>query len=447
MRVLIGNQIDDSVRVGGDASAAAQRVLWFASDRDLLVLPTAPDPGYLAHVTGLTGTNPATLRVCVPPPGVHGGRLLDPLGLTDPDFVRSVATVLDPAAVSEVFALWPSASVARFATALDVAHALPGAGFSAQGGGEPVNSKAFFRALAAGAGVEVAEGTVCHGRAEAERVLAERIAASGAAVVKQAHNGSGNGNHIVFGGAAEDTGHAGARHVSVLGSGLGAVREFWERQWTWASAGGRFPVVVETYVPGAISVYAEYRTTDDGVVHTGAGILDYADRSLDAQVVPLRPADIGVAAHQSLLVQGERLAEVYRATGYRGHLSADAIVDARGRVSFTEVNAQVSGSLHLYDAIAERLVGVSAAPERTVAEYDVPAQWGVRDVAGFIAGARAAGCLYDPSARLGALVSTAPLVGEDGRASFMFCLAYDTRERREELRARLARQFIRVAVG
>ncbi|WP_053923773.1 hypothetical protein [Streptomyces chattanoogensis] len=442
MRILLGNQIDDTIRGVGDMSAAAQRVLWFANDHDLLVLPTVPDPDYVAHVTGLTGTDPSTLRVCVTPPDRHGGRLLDPQGLTDPDFLRTVAAGLDPEAVSEVFALWPSASVARFADSLGIAHALPGAAFIAQGGGEPVNSKAFFRALAAGAGVAVAEGTVCHGRAEAEQALAERIAQSGAAVVvKQAHNGSGNGNHIVFGGATADTGHAGARHVSVLGSGPGEVREFWERQWSWASAGGRFPVVVEAYVPGAVSVYAEYRVTDDGVAHTGAGILGYADRLLDVQVVPLRPADIGAEAHRLLLAQGERLAETYRATGYRGHLSADAIVDTRGRIVFTEVNAHVSGSLHLYDAIAERLVGVSTYPERTVAEYEVPEQWGLRHVTDFVAGARAAGCLYDPSTRLGALVSTAPLWDEDGGAAFMFCLVYDTHERREDLRTRLAREF------
>jgi hypothetical protein len=446
MKILIGNQIDDTVRVSGDASASAQRVLWFAGDHDVLVLPAAPDPGYVAHVTGLTGTDPETLRVFVPP-GAYGGTLLDPLGLTDPDFLRSVAAGLEPELVSEVFALWPSASVARFAAALGVTRALPGAEFTRQGGGEPINSKAFFRALAAGAGVATAEGTVCHGPVEAARALAERIAATGAAVVKQAHNGSGNGNHIVFGGPAAPTGHAGARHVSVLGQSPGAVADFWAEQWDWASAGGRFPVVVEAYVPDAVSVYVEYRTTDDGVVHTGSGVLDYANRSLDVQLVPLRPGDIGDAAYRSLLAQGELLAETYRATGYRGHLSADAIVDARGRVSFTEVNAQVSGSLHLYDAIAGRLVGASTAPERVVAEYDVPAEWDVRDVAGFVAAARAAGCLYDPSTRLGALVSTAPLVTREGRVTFMFCLAYDSLERREDMRTRLARQFTRAAVG
>lgn len=440
MKILIGNQIDDSIRVSSDTSAAAQRILWFAEDHDIVVLPAAPDPDYMAYVTGLTGTDLDSLQVFVPP-GAYEGKLLDPLGLSAPGFLSSVASMLDSSMVTEVFPLWPSASVARFADALGVWNALPGAEFALQGGGEPINSKAVFRSLAAGAGVTAAEGTVCLARSEAALALAAQITRTGSAVVKQAHNGSGNGNHIVFGRNAGDTGHAGARHVSVLDGDFGSIERFWEEHWDWASAEGRFPVVIEAYLPGAVSVYVEYRTTDDSVIHTGSGVLEYAERSLDMQQVPLRPTDIGSEPYKSLLLQGERLAQTYRATGYRGYLSADALVDSRGHVSFTEVNAQVSGSLHLYGPIAQQLVRADEVPERTVAEYDLPMEWGVSGVADFVEGARAAGCLYDPSTRLGAVVSTAPQVISGNRMTFMFCLAFDNFTRRDDMRQRLARHF------
>ncbi|MCZ0999673.1 hypothetical protein O1M63_18655 [Streptomyces mirabilis] len=61
----------------------------------------------------------------------------------------------------------PSASVARFATALGLSEKLPGYDFLAQGGGELVNNKAAFRTLAAAAGVPVAAGTVVRDPGEA----------------------------------------------------------------------------------------------------------------------------------------------------------------------------------------------------------------------------------------------------------------------------------------
>lgn len=440
MRILVGNHIDGSIRVGTNMSAAVQRILWFAHDGDLIVLPAAPDSEYLAHVTGYTGVDPSTLRFHTAPPGEHGSSLLDPLSLLDPAFLASVRADLT-VEVSEVFPLWPSAGVARFAIALGLADRLPGYAFTVQGGGEPANSKAHFRALAAAAGVPIAAGTVCRSRAEAEQALTELLECTGGAVVKQAHNGSGNGNRLVFTGTALPAGHVGARHLSVLRHSLRAVQDFWAEHWAWATADNRFPVVIEEFVPDAVSVYTEYRITDCSVTRTGAGILDYADRVLSKQVVPLRPADLGATTYRNLIAGGEQLAEVWRAFGYRGYLSADAVVDQVGRVTFTEVNAQVSGSPHLYEVIAGQLVRASDPPERVVAEYEVPADWGVSSVAEFVAGARRAGCAYDRASRTGALVSTAPLRVAGRSTEFMYCIAYGTSGERDEICERLACVF------
>ena len=36
-------------------------MLWYARDGDVLILPTQPDPTFLAYVTGLTRTDPSSL--------------------------------------------------------------------------------------------------------------------------------------------------------------------------------------------------------------------------------------------------------------------------------------------------------------------------------------------------------------------------------------------------
>jgi hypothetical protein len=93
---------------------------------------------------------------------------------------------------------------------------------------------------------------------------------------------------------------------------------------------------------------------------------------------------------------------------------------------FTEVNAQVSGSLHIYQVIAGRVVNTTAVPHRSVVEYHVPPTWAVADFHMFLAALGELGCAYDPVARTGVIVSMPVTAVVPGRAQFVFCLAYAT---------------------
>ncbi|WP_097239453.1 hypothetical protein [Streptomyces sp. 1331.2] len=68
MRILIGNSDDDLVFPRTDHRAWAQRILWLAGDGDTVVLPCAPDAAFLGHLAGLTGVDPSSLDIHVPPP-------------------------------------------------------------------------------------------------------------------------------------------------------------------------------------------------------------------------------------------------------------------------------------------------------------------------------------------------------------------------------------------
>jgi hypothetical protein len=139
-------------------------------------------------------------------------------------------------------------------------------------------------------------------------------------------------------------------------------------------------------------------------------------------VPPRGPA---LAAREQLLDGGTRLASAYQALGYRGYLSADAVITPAGRAVFTEVNAQVSGSLHIYQVIDGRIVKTSAAPQRTVAEYHSPASWRVSSLGGFLDAAGRLGCGWDPGTRTGVIASMPLIPGPDGAARFLFCIASD----------------------
>ncbi|MFF5265002.1 hypothetical protein ACFY4C_39295 [Actinomadura viridis] len=122
-------------------------------------------------------------------------------------------------------------------------------------------------------------------------------------------------------------------------------------------------------------------------------------------------------------------------------MSADAILTRDGRVLFTEVNAQVSGSLHIYEVIGHRIVRTQDVPQRSVVEYHVPPTWAVPDFETFLRACEGLGCGWDPQRRTGVIVSMPVVALEPGRAQFVFCLACDTPATHQELFGRLDARF------
>ncbi|GAA3838954.1 hypothetical protein GCM10022403_084140 [Streptomyces coacervatus] len=429
MRILIGNHIDPSIRERGDMRAWTQRLVWFARPGDLLILCCEPDDPFVDYALAHTGVKRSELTILVAPAGAWGGRLMDPASLTEPAFIDQVRAALGPGgadSVSEVFALWPAAAVARLAEALGVADRYPGAAFFGQCGGEIGNNKANFRALAAAAGVPILPGRVCCSHAEAIAATSALLATSptAAVVVKQSHNGAGVGNELLVADPELAVDHVGARHLHHLAPGPDSVAAYWAERWSWASGEGRWRVVLEEFAPGADAVYSEHYAGDDGTRPTEMGRLLYVGRRLSHQVVPLDGVDDLVRA--ALLDGGTRLAEAYRSFGYRGHLSADALILPDRTVVFTEVNAQVSGSLHIYQSIAHGIVNHAAAPRRQVVEYHVPPTWAVPDFAAFQTALHELGLAYDADSRTGVIVSMPALPLTPGApAQFVFCIAYD----------------------
>ncbi|MFF4755540.1 preATP grasp domain-containing protein [Streptomyces sp. NPDC002514] len=451
MRILIGNHIDPSIRARGDMRAWTQRLFWFARPGDLLVLCCEPDSAFVDHALAHTGVRREDLTVLAVPAGAWGAKLFDPSCLTAPAFLDQVRAALGPTgadAVEEVFALWPSAAVARFATAAGVADRFPGGAFFAQGGGEIGNSKANFRAVAAAAGVPILPGRVCRSTAEAIEATGALLeeSAAGAVVVKQTHNGAGVGNQLLVLDLQMAVDHVGARHLHHLAPSADGIAAYWAERWAWASGEGRWPVVIEEFAPGADAVYSEHYASDDGTRATETGRLLYVGRRLSHQVVPLDGVTAPVRA--ALLDGGTRLAEAYRAFGYRGHLSADALVLPDASVVFTEVNAQVSGSLHIYQSIAHGIVDVTAEPARQVVEYHVPPTWAVPSFAAFLTALDELGLAYDPATRTGVIVSMPAIPLAAGEpVQFVFCLAYDPSQGHADAFDQLDARFATVPAG
>lgn len=415
-RLLIANEFNEDRAGIAEAKLRktawwTQRLLWFARDDDVLLLAVAPDEEFLAYVTGLTGTRRSSLRIVVPPPGSLGAGVLSPDRLLDPRCQDALRDALGGREVARVVPLHPDASVAELAGRLGLLGSLPGHGFLGQGGGRLVNSKAAFRAVAAGTGTPLPEGGVCAERADAETAVWRLLGAGLPVILKHDLRAGGRGNEILS--PVEGTVPVGAQR-SVVVTDRAALRDYFARRWDWLTSRGQSPVVVEHYVPGSAAVFAEFDITDEGPRFAGQGELVSAPLAA-AEIIPAPCLTPDTLAR--LTDGGRRLSDALHAMGYRGTVSADAILTPGGDILFTEYNGRITGSTPVYAVIGDRLAG--GTPARTLLDRD---GWEVPSFGAALDRLTAAGLAFDPGTRTGTVLV---MPYNTGNGSVRYCVVED----------------------
>ncbi|RKT19033.1 hypothetical protein BX285_3476 [Streptomyces sp. 1114.5] len=438
-RLLIGNCFTDEL--AGDpallpqahlqtAAASAQLLIWFARPDDIVVLPQEPEEELVDYITALTGTPRSSFQVLVPPPGVVGTDLLTADRLADPEFRGDLAKAIADRPVEDVIPLTPEASVVELGRALGFLEAVPGHAFVGQGGGMLLNSKAVFRAVAAGSGVPLPEGGVCTSKVDAEEVIAGLFAKGYPVMVKRDYSCGGLGNEIVS--PVDGYRPVGAERVLVLPD-RAAIRAYLDERWEWATNGSRYPAVVERYVPDSRGIFVEFVITDDGPVFSEHGEMLSAPVA-NAQVIP--SPGLPPRALPELVAAGGRLCETLRMMGFRGQFCADAIVTGTGEVMFTEYNGRITGSTHIYTVIGRQLVGPDYADSRVLVEY---CKWPVPSFTAAAEKLAAAGLAYDRASRTGVVLVKA-FSHADG--TVRFCVIAEDFEAAEVVRERVESLFL-----
>lgn len=409
----------------------AQRLLWFVQDGDVLVLPEAPDAGFLAYLTELVGTDPESITVVLPQPGSRPGNWL-----LDPELTDRVRQALAGRPPTEVFALCPNEAVVEIARALGAKSAVPGHAFLDQGGDRLADSKAVFRMLAAGAGVPLPEGGVSANPEGAYRLITRLLDAGRAVILKKEFAQAGSGNEVLT--LTQDIQVNGAARTVVLPDARDAVRIYLNERWEWLTEGHLHQVVVEEYLPGSRAVFAEFWIGDEGIELGGQGELvavPIADHSF------LPAPDLTTEQERALMAGGRQLSEVLRKMGYRGVLSADAIVagadgaaEGAPEVLFTEYNGVVTGSTHVYH-LGKRLAGADYARDRLLAEY---VSWPMPSFAEARKYVESEGLSYDRETRTGVVLLNSWRDKKGGTVPF--CLIAEDIEAVELLKQRLMPQ-------
>jgi hypothetical protein len=389
---LAGMPADERIFTG----CGAQRLLWFARDGDVMVLPRVPDDAVLDYVTTLTRTNRSTLRVVVPENGRFGPDILSSDRLLSRSCVDGVRAALDGRAADAIVAMCGDGTIATFARELGITGALPGYGLAAAGGIALVNAKSTFRVVAGGVGAPMPPGWIGGDQADACSFIGEELAAGHCLIVKQDLQSGGKGNVVLS--PVPDVRVVGTKLPAVVLPGAADVAAYLDRRWGWLTDGGRHSIVIERYFADAVPVFTEFFIDDAGMRLTGHGEM-LMTPTYAGVIAPMPGLDPAVA--DDFIETARRVCVPFWAMGYRGTASVDAVLTGN-RFWLSEINCRMGGSSHLHRVIGDHVVGPSHRAERLIAERD---GWRVPSFAEAVHRLEAAGLAYDPETRLGVILT------------------------------------------
>ncbi|GAB3740270.1 preATP grasp domain-containing protein [Nocardiopsis nanhaiensis] len=377
--------------------AGAQRILWYTEPGDIIVLPYPPTQEFMEYVTALTGVDPASLTIVIPAPGRFGPHILTADRILAPDFHRDLGKVLTDRPVDRLLCTYNDSSITGLASVLHIEDALSGFAFSDQGGDALINSKAVFRAVAAGNGIPIAPGVITNQPARAEHAIAELLDQGFPVMVKQEFAGGGLGNEVLS--RSEDVRPSGARNVRLLPD-RASVRRYLEERWSWLTGHKGHNLVIERFFPDSLTVYAEFDSTEEGCVFRGSGEI-LMEPTAVGEIIP--PQSIGPEEQSELVAMAERACKPFHGMGYRGTLCADAVRTPSGELFFTEVNGRLTASSHLHVNLVDRVVGREHRDSRVFLER--AAGWSVSSFDEALRLLERSGAAYDPRSRKGVVVT------------------------------------------
>lgn len=412
-RLIISNQLAEETAEGDAAlpeeylsilGLASHRLLWLARPGDVVVLPTAPDPDFVDYVWETLGFGNDRVRLVVPPAGRQGSNLLYADRLADSDFRARLRALHSDNPVTEVLAFYLDEDVTALARSLELADSITALPFLSAGGGELVNSKAFFRTVCLGNGVAVPPGAALANRSAAERYLWSLLSEGNSAIAKQDAHGGGYGNEIL----TTDPGLTGLGAASTVRiTSRSQLADHLVRCWERYTYGGTRPVVIEHYLPGCVPIYLELAIGAEAVELVGYGEMRMKPVN-NGLVVP--PPSESLPAFGQFLAAGERIGRAYQAVGYRGRASLDAIVTPDAEILFNELNGRLGGSTHIHH-LGEQVIGGNYLHDRVLVARN-RCSW--QSVGTALKLLDEAGLRYAGASRSGVLLS-----GDDGQLLFV----------------------------
>ncbi len=359
-KIIIGN-VDNESMLGdrtflsyefkcGTAMAAA-RLAWIAEEGDIIILPLTPNIEMQEYMDFIKGRTPNSITFIQPQ---WGGNEFSPL---TEDILLSKTMIVEIKKAMKKSANWTllpymfDKTITNLARELSIVDGDSNIGYLVEGGGEILNDKAVFRAMAANKGTNLALGQRCSSQAQLTAAFSQLIGVTGAVIIKQDKNSSADGNIIISTKLLQS-----AQGSSICEKiEISEIEESAKKVWEQLSYAASATLIVEVYYDVEKILYMEF----------------YADQKLrkpvflnwgEQRMEPLFrgfviPPELPGYQAATFASGATDLARMCLDMGFQGLLDIDGIVTKDGEVIFNEINARVGGCSHLH-VICEHLLGI-----------------------------------------------------------------------------------------
>jgi hypothetical protein len=396
--------------------AASPRKLWLAQPGDLVVMPRRPSNAFVDYVFTLLGIDPATVTIVAT--AAAPTRLLAHAVLTSPALLETLQRFCHRRRDTELFCYALDAPTLELARHLGIRPA----GYATDPEPEVMrtianlNLKSGFRAVAAGAGLRIAEGSTCVGSKALRTTVLRLLARYPAVRIKLDRSSNAFGHLTVTAADGKDAAERAINHLLA------------------ECAGQQLRFVVERNLDVAESPSIELMVSMTGVATTYLCLQRYRHGQFSGMLADAGCLDPDVVA--AMEDAGRGLGGHLHERGYRGVFDLDAIITRDGTLFFTEINVRRTAGTFIHELLV-RLIGEEGARERVWIADSLPAPGGARFEDG-LAAMQTSGLAYDIDAGRGALL-TSDSVAYDGR--WRYLAVAETRAQAEAIEQGLAERL------
>jgi hypothetical protein len=358
-KIIVGNVDNESML--GDRSflsyefkcgtaMAASRLAWIAEEGDIVVLPVTPTTEMQAYIDSIKGRGTGSITFIQPEWGDLEFSPLTQDILLSPELIGKIKSAMIKSSEWVVVPYMFDKTITALAHELSISEGDSAVRYLAEGGGELLNDKALFRAMAANKGTNLALGQRCNSLTQLSSAFTQLIAVTGALIIKQDKNSSADGNAIVSTKPLHSSQGSSVVEYIDRANLAEAATNIWRRL-SYASSA---TLIVEVYYDVEKVLYMEFYADQ---TQRKPVFLNWGEQRMEPLfrgfVIPPELPGYQAATFTSGATD---LARMCVDMGFQGLMDVDGIVTSDGEVIFNEINARVGGCSHLH-VISEHLLG------------------------------------------------------------------------------------------
>lgn len=326
---MLGDNIDSSQL--SIFANSAWRHIWFAREKDIVVLPAPLEQNFILYMGNVLGLNTDEIKIVT---SENLPSILNDKELLSDKIVSQIQKHMYGVNNWEIICYYYSSGIVRLAKKLEITPP-PGAELAEQNGSDLFNRKSIFRQLSSGQKLPLAEGGIAYNINTLERLIEKCIKKTGSVIIKQDMNAGGEGNIVIT--KTRDKYFPGANKVLTFNEGYSSKAH---KIWEVMQGALQQSLVVETYYKARYMLYSEYFVEKDNkkstFLNNGTLRMKEVAKANDTTIYQWQgfemPALLPLHTSARLASICARWGGLCAYLGYSGMINIDAIITDCGKV-------------------------------------------------------------------------------------------------------------------